>query len=149
MAKYDQEKARFVTKVGPRKSIQMLECLAQDHNARLRWMALARVDAIVGGCAKSLDSVKSGIRCFEAFASKVVKKVGGGSPSDQAIRDLRTTFDSDPHWHPGKAEEVAQKPGPKPKFTEQNARARACAHVSEASRQNRRRVENQLALEPV
>ena len=31
--------------------------------------------------------------------AKVVKKVGGGSPSDQAIRDLRTTFDSDPHWH--------------------------------------------------
>ena len=56
--------------------------------------------------------------------AKVVKKVGGGSPSDQAIRDLRTTFDSDPHWHPGKAEEVAQKPGPKPKFTEQNARVR-------------------------
>ena len=38
LAKYEQEKPRFVTRVGPRKSIQMLECLAQDHNARLRWM---------------------------------------------------------------------------------------------------------------
>ena len=40
-----------------------------------------------------------GWKIINEDSAKVVKKVGGGSPSDQAIRDLRTTFDSDPHWH--------------------------------------------------
>ena len=43
---------------------------------------------------------------------------------------LRDAFDNDPHWHPGKSSESAQKPGPKPKFTERMKIAISSAAMS-------------------
>ena len=61
---------------------------------------------------------------------KVVTKVGGGKPTVQAINQLRAIFEEDPDWHPGKCEDSRNKPGPKPKFTEQKKNAVAKAAMA-------------------
>jgi hypothetical protein len=53
-----------------------------------------------------------------------------GHPSDASISKLRDTFDEDPQWYPGKTEESAAKPGPKPKFTEHKKLAVSRAAMS-------------------
>jgi hypothetical protein len=60
---------------------------------------------------------------------KVVTKVGGGKPSEQAINKLRDVCDEDPGWYPGKIEETAT-PAPKPKFTKQKKNAVAQAAMA-------------------
>ena len=62
--------SRFVTHVGPRKTIDKLHLQLPVQEERDRWLAHARVDATVGGCAASLESVK----CFQSFAEKVLRK---------------------------------------------------------------------------
>jgi hypothetical protein len=81
---------------------------------------------------------KKGLKITNVEIGAEVWKVGmvnkkNGHPSEGAISNLRATFDSDPHWYPGKQDENAQKPGPKKKFTEakQNAVARAAMALKE------------------
>ena len=60
--------------------------------------------------------------------AQLVKKAGGGHPTPTAIYKLRKQVEDDPDWHPGKGQETAKRPGPKPRFTPQKKRAGAeCA----------------------
>ena len=47
---------------------------------RTEFLELARAKAITDSCKDSLDSVKSGIRCYMDFAEKVLKKKVGRLP---------------------------------------------------------------------
>ena len=59
---------------GPRAAIKRTaDCLANVDD-RVAWVEKARTEAIIGGCLGSLDSVKSGIRCYLAFATDILKK---------------------------------------------------------------------------
>ena len=67
--------ANFIgTTVGPTSAIKRLRDELRCDEDRSRWVAKARVEALVGGCQKSLPSVKSGLRCYMAFASTVLRK---------------------------------------------------------------------------
>ena len=46
----------------------------------MKWLADARMEAILGSFCASLASVKSGVRCYLAFAEKVLFKVGQKLP---------------------------------------------------------------------
>ena len=60
--------------VGPRAAIKRTaECLLTVDD-RSVWAEKARAEAIIGGCRGSLGSVKSGIKCYLAFASDILKK---------------------------------------------------------------------------
>ena len=41
-----------------------------DNSEKRRWLEEARLDAILGSCPYSLASVKSGLRCYLAFAGR-------------------------------------------------------------------------------
>ena len=43
---------------------------------------------------------------FNEYARKKVKTVGGGAPSNEAIRLLVIKFDDDEEWYPGKQDGV-------------------------------------------
>ena len=51
---------------------------------------------------------------MHTWIAERVKKVGGGSPSKNAVKNLLDTVDGDPDWYPGKRDESTTKPGPKP-----------------------------------
>lgn len=60
--------------VGPRSAIKRTaDCLANVDD-RGAWMERARAEAIIGGCRGSIRSVKSGIRCYLAFATEILQK---------------------------------------------------------------------------
>ena len=80
LAKFRKHESDFVTRSGPRKTIDQLHVELASQSARDEWLAGARTDAILGGCAGSIDSVKSGNRCFQAFALKVLGKTTGFLP---------------------------------------------------------------------
>ena len=68
------ERASFVATAGPRKTIDEL-CLKLHNQGDMdKWCAQARVDALLGSCSRSLPSVKSGCRCYLAFAERVLGK---------------------------------------------------------------------------
>ena len=68
------------TNVGPRTTIAGIADGLLTEQDRLAWAAKARIHAIVGGCQASLPSVKSGLRCYSAFARRVLHKSGLGLP---------------------------------------------------------------------
>ena len=59
---------------GPRESIDVLSADLDTEVKRVKWLANARVAAILGSCELSLPSVRSGCRCYLAFAEKVLGK---------------------------------------------------------------------------
>ena len=67
---------------------------------------------------------------LEKMAS-VLKKNGGGHPSVETIRKWKSVFQEDPDWYPGKTQEDAATPGPKPVFTPQRKHAVASAAMAE------------------
>ena len=68
------ERASFVATAGPRKTIDELCLKLHSQGDMDRWCAQARVDALLGSCSRSLPSVKSGCRCYLAFAQRVLGK---------------------------------------------------------------------------
>ena len=85
-----------MTKVGPRKTIDKIHLQLHSQRDRDMWMAKAKLQAVVGGCAGSLPSVESGIRCFYAFAENVLgRRVGVLPPSLDEILAYSTTFRCD------------------------------------------------------
>ena len=66
--------------VGPMKSIKRLQLEMVSDVDRIRWLEEARLEAILGCCSHSIKSVKSGIRCYLAFAEKLLKKTGTKLP---------------------------------------------------------------------
>ena len=65
---------------GPRAEIDLLCNKSFSEAARIRWLEDARVRAILGSCPKSHASVMSGLRCWFAFASKVLHRSGSELP---------------------------------------------------------------------
>ena len=65
---------------GPLQSINKVHRSLESEVDRLKWLADARMEAILGSCCASLASVKSGIRCYLAFAEKLLLKVGKKLP---------------------------------------------------------------------
>ena len=61
------------TRLGPMRTIDMLEASLQSESDRANWVARARIDALTTGCKDSWGSVKSGIRCYLAFAKRILK----------------------------------------------------------------------------
>ena len=59
-----------VAGLGPKAATQRLELHGMDVREKQLWIEGARIDAIVGNCRLSLASVKSGIRCYIAFAGR-------------------------------------------------------------------------------
>jgi len=60
---------------GPRQALKRL-CSFNTEKDRASWIANAKLQAILGSCPKSHASVLSGIRCYIAFAEKVLKIEG-------------------------------------------------------------------------
>ena len=55
---------------GPKAAIDMLKLEKATPDERARWQEEARIRTILGSSAKSLTSLKSGIRCWFKFKSK-------------------------------------------------------------------------------
>jgi hypothetical protein len=68
------EESSFVTTAGPRSTISALELTLHSQAEKSKWCSQARVNAIIGSCSRSLPSVKSGCRCYFAFAQRVLGK---------------------------------------------------------------------------
>ena len=83
---FSQCKDAIRTNVGPRTTIAGIADGLLTEQERLAWAAKARIHAIIGGCQASLPSVKSGMRCYSAFARRVLHKSGLGLPP--TIEDL-------------------------------------------------------------
>ena len=57
---------------GPRRALKELAFAQMSAGDRSTWLEQARIDAIVGSCRGSLESVKSGVRCYVAFVRSSV-----------------------------------------------------------------------------
>ena len=55
---------------GPRQALRQVACNMHDNSEKRRWLEEARLDAVLGSCPYSLASVKSGLRCYLAFAGR-------------------------------------------------------------------------------
>ena len=53
---------------GPLEALRHSGLHFKSKEERAKWTAEARLDAILGGCQASVGSVKSGLRCYLAFA---------------------------------------------------------------------------------
>ena len=64
-------RARNMTSAGrgPREALSALDFNNKTHVEVKAWAEEARLDAILGSCRLSMKSVKSGMRCYVAFAS--------------------------------------------------------------------------------
>ena len=72
---FESHKDSFVVGSGPRSFIDVLSADLDTEVKREKWLANARVAAILGSCSLSLPSVRSGCRCYLAFAEKVLGKL--------------------------------------------------------------------------
>lgn len=57
---------------GPREAVAAMNFDSMTPPQCKRWLENARLTAMLGPCAKTIPSVKSGIRCYVAFASMLV-----------------------------------------------------------------------------
>ena len=55
---------------GPRAALKKLDLASKPPEEVGGWMERARMNAILGSCPGSIESVKSGIRCYLAFVSE-------------------------------------------------------------------------------
>jgi len=62
------------TKIGPMRTLQKLDEVLVDQEAKNKWLATARVDALIGASQGSIGSVKSGVKGYLNFALKVLGK---------------------------------------------------------------------------
>ena len=58
---------------GPGKALDKLLLQLSDADARRAWAEKARIQAIVGSCARSTSSTKTGIRHWVKFAKEVLR----------------------------------------------------------------------------
>lgn len=65
---------------GPRKAINSLSQALTTDAARAAWLEKARISALTDSCSASMPSITSGLRCWEAFAAKVLGKPRGSLP---------------------------------------------------------------------
>ena len=65
---------------GPLAEIKQLDLTPLDQVACSKWVEESRTKEIIGSCPKSIPSVLSGLRCWCAFASKVLNCEGRELP---------------------------------------------------------------------
>ena len=58
--------------LGPRAALTHANLAARTGPEKVTWLEESRIDAIIGSCSLSLKSVRSGVRCYMAFAGKHV-----------------------------------------------------------------------------
>ena len=58
-------------KRGPRDALSSLDLSHKSRAEVAMWLEEARLDALLGGCRLSMKSLKSGVRCYMAFAESV------------------------------------------------------------------------------
>lgn len=68
------EHCSVATSAGPRASIGALAAKLHCQSDKDDWCSKARIGAIIGSCSRSLPSVKSGCRCYFAFAQSILGK---------------------------------------------------------------------------
>ena len=94
----DKDKAvPFFSGGGPRKAVRALQ-IHFDSTAgidRAAWLEDARVEAIVGSCRKSIESVKSGLRCYLAFVQTTVNARLPFPPKLEWLQAWATRFQCD------------------------------------------------------
>ena len=81
--------------------------------------------------------------------AEAVDKVGGGKPTAMAICHLRSLFEADREWYPGKGTVVGKRPGPKPTFTKRKKQCVARCAMAMARREEEVTVEAVQARCPV
>ena len=60
---------------GPRASMNDVDFSVMGSRDKLKWVCDARITAILGSNARTLPSVRSGVRCYLAFAGLVCDRV--------------------------------------------------------------------------
>ena len=66
--------------VGPRQALKRLKAALPDNSSKCEWLQQARLNAILGGSAKSRASFVSGLRNYLEFASAVLNVAGNELP---------------------------------------------------------------------
>ena len=56
---------------GPRAALTHANLAARTGPEKVTWLEESRIDAIIGSCSLSLKSVRSGVRCYMAFAGSM------------------------------------------------------------------------------
>ena len=65
----DREEVNQVS-VGPRLAMRTMKETLVDRETTKIWKEKARAQAILGSCSRSIESVKSGARCYMAFVGE-------------------------------------------------------------------------------
>ena len=55
---------------GPRTALSKVNLSIKNDAEVAMWVESARMDAVIGSCARSLPSLRSGVRCYIAFAGE-------------------------------------------------------------------------------
>ena len=63
-------RSREIATSGPRASIAASRFDRMSKHEKVIWAQNARIQSVLGACARTLPSVRSGLRCYLAFASK-------------------------------------------------------------------------------
>ena len=66
--------------VGPRLAVKRLQNVLENESDRALWIEEARVAALLGGCRRSLNSFRSGLRCWMEYAGVVLRLRGRELP---------------------------------------------------------------------
>ena len=75
------------TKIGPMRMLQKLDDVLVDQHPKNKWLATARLDALVGASQGSIGSVNSGVKGFWKFALKALGE-GEADASPPSVDDL-------------------------------------------------------------
>ena len=66
--KVDSDTNKVTSNCGPTEAAKRLKQQFKSHDDMVLWAHVARNEAILGSCPKSLASVRSGMRCWQNFA---------------------------------------------------------------------------------
>ena len=75
-----QRETPSIQGMGPTKAAAGLCNALPNVNDRAEWAVVARIEAIVGSCPRSMDSAKSGMRAWLGFFRNVLGKTGNAFP---------------------------------------------------------------------
>jgi hypothetical protein len=63
-------------KFGPRATLTNLRLSVHSERDRRAWLEVARIEALLGSCARTLKSVRSGLRVYIAFVDAIMPGIG-------------------------------------------------------------------------
>ena len=83
---------------GPRAALRKLAAGLGSHSEKQAYIQQASLDAILGACPKTMDSLKCGIRCYEAYVDAMNPNVKYYPPELDTLLSWSTLFRSDGTW---------------------------------------------------